>query len=212
MLLAVSACGRLGFEPAPDAVVAPLDAVDTPAACAGPRTTEFDTLPGFLELRAAAAVMIDVEAGHLRIAMPPTPEHEGYVVTPVESFVGRGAALHVTRVLAEGRTSIGLHATASSGHLGVDDGTLSADVRLDGGSFTTLASRAYDPVTDAWWRMREDADVLYYETSADGVVWRPLAVTTSFDVTSTFVDFGCHNGDGLPVADEAHVERMLDCP
>ncbi|MEJ7603734.1 MAG: hypothetical protein WKG01_37950 [Kofleriaceae bacterium] len=210
MLLAVSACGRLGFEPAPepDAGDAAIDAV----ACRGRWTTELETLPAFLEVRAAASITINTDAGHLRFAMPPTPQQEGYVVTPIESFVERSAALHVTRILTAGLTSMGLHATESASHMGVDAGVLRATVQVDNSSVITLASRAYDPVTDAWWRLRETSEVLYYETSGDGVVWKQLAVTTSWGVTSTYLDFGCHTGDGSPQADEAHVERLLDCP
>jgi hypothetical protein len=49
--------------------------------------------------------------------------------------------------------------------------------RWQGGNAQTVHSEPYDPIAHAWWRIREQAGTLHFETSADGKLWKPFAST-----------------------------------
>lgn len=48
---------------------------------------------------------------------------------------------------------------------------------LVGGAFQAGTSTSYDPVQHRWWRIRDDAGIIYFETSGDGLTWRVLLQT-----------------------------------
>lgn len=70
-------------------------------------------------------------------------------------------------------------------------GQLEAFWSTSGGVYTSLATATYNPVTHAWWRIRESGGTLFYEFSADGLAWSSFAsVANPITLTTVFVQFG----------------------
>jgi len=56
---------------------------------------------------------------------------------------------------------------------------------------TAHESVPYDATAQRWWRIREQAGTVYWETSPDGANWNPLAsLATPLDAAAVFVNFG----------------------
>ena len=57
----------------------------------------------------------------------------------------------------------------------------------------------YDPVADAWWRLRGDPGVLHFDTSPDGIAWRTRAdLSISFPLDHQQVTLGAGVYKPLP--------------
>lgn len=114
--------------------------------------------------------------------------------------------LEVSQVLPfSGQTYIVVEAPGKNAlYLTADAGFLRAMWEL-ASVHQDLAAIPYDPVLHRWWRVREDAGVLYWETSANGKQWNTLVSKAySFDVTACSVwftarEFGTKAQGGMAV-------------
>jgi hypothetical protein len=70
------------------------------------------------------------------------------------------------------------------------NGSLKAQ-KVVAGVTTTLQTTAYSAANHLWWRIREAAGLLYFETSADGTIWTQFAtpISNPFAVTVLSVEF-----------------------
>ena len=120
-------------------------------------------------------VSISETGGHVVVDVPAgtAPGWAGY--TTMHRYDLTGGAWEVKVSESGGHfTTIEVRAhTGARAQLLNEDGTLLAavyNVPDDG----VRASRAYDPVDDLYWRIREDGGVLYWETSPDRAAWSEL--------------------------------------
>jgi hypothetical protein len=61
------------------------------------------------------------------------------------------------------------------------DGTLSLDVTVSGTTIT-ISSASYDPAAQRWWQLSVAGGQLIAETSADGMSWNLLGMTSTSDL------------------------------
>jgi hypothetical protein len=67
-----------------------------------------------------------------------------------------------------------------------------------GGVHTNLRSVPYDPNAHRWWRVREAAGTIYWETSSDSGTWAEITHQTApFSVTAVAVVFGTVGSPGM---------------
>jgi len=85
-----------------------------------------------------------------------------------------------------------------------EDGVVSARTKI-AGVWTTLASDTWSLTTHHFWRIREAAGTVYWETSPDGAAWTGQAEAPApFDVSAIQIGLG---GQALtaPTADPGHI-------
>ena len=84
-----------------------------------------------------------------------------------------------------------------------ENGTLYFQRLLDG-SNSTLGSTSYNSTSHKYWRLREAASVIYYETSPDNVTWTTQQTLTYSTVLTSDVRLvmaaGTYSGVGSPTA------------
>lgn len=89
-------------------------------------------------------------------------------------------------------------------------GTLSLQQRV-GGVNTSLKSTAYDPVAHRHWRLREDGQNTYWETSSDGASWTTLTqvpTSTLFPMDLMALSFGGGTDGGEVNPGEIHFDNL----
>ncbi|MBK7536185.1 MAG: hypothetical protein IPI49_12615 [Myxococcales bacterium] len=80
--------------------------------------------------------------------------------------------------------------TGADVYMGVSEGKMYAHAKG-----RTLAERPYSATMDRWWRLRDEASTLFWETSADGQTWVQLAQDKS-PIDPAWVEFGLGIGSG----------------
>jgi hypothetical protein len=75
--------------------------------------------------------------------------------------------------------------------------------------YWSTTARPYDPVNDAWWRIRESSGTLYFETSPDSQTWNLLGSTpvfTPWSLSPAEVIFQASSDSDPPV--DAYVDNV----
>lgn len=66
----------------------------------------------------------------------------------------------------------------------VENGTIFAQ-KVVASAQTNIASTTYNPITHAWWQMRESGGTTFWEVSSDGLSWLNLCTPQSNPITVT---------------------------
>jgi hypothetical protein len=147
------------------------------AACATTDrlTTLFDgtELPSWADTETSAGGTVTVGGGELQLTVPANPSQARATVYSNAAYDLRGRSLEVeVTAVASGTTEMGLNDTSGAQvYVGVSQRTQLYAYSKG----RMLIMRAYSPITDRWWRLRDDGTNLIWETSADRATWAQLA-------------------------------------
>jgi len=172
-LTLLAACGRVDFAAMPDAV-------ECPATTTPPASSLVDDLSsGVLAPSWFPNAMCIAETGGELVAQVPANMQQAYctATSALELHLTCDAiTVHVPEVttqVAGVQTVIYMFGPGDALWLLLDDiGFTLTDanhVQLD------MPPGLYDPVADAWWRLREDGGTVRFDTSPDGIAWAPRA-------------------------------------
>lgn len=236
LLLVLSACGRLGFDPTTalsgddaldDAgtgdgtgdgdggVDAEIDAaIDAPAgACVQPGSG--CTFPGGLPCScwgtpSTVNAGMNEAGGSLKITPNAnTVGAQGSCVRASTTFSAAGAIIEISQVVAgaQGLTAIQLGGGGDVHQLAVQGGQLIAQDATG-----TINMAAYNPVSMRWWRIRPVAVAnTLYETSADGVTFTPFVTSTKVGSSSYTVRIIGGTIGGVAAPGFAQIESINLC-
>ncbi|HEY0018891.1 MAG TPA: vanadium-dependent haloperoxidase [Longimicrobium sp.] len=132
----------------------------------------------------------------------------GYRSTGLFDFSDSAVSVEVVRALAAPTGASTYLSVGPDGsnelYISIEEGMVRALADAGGSSFS-YGKVPYDPARHRWLRMRHEtdavagADVVYYETSADGVVWEVLAAPTPpIAVTSLYAYLGARTYAAVP--------------
>lgn len=138
---------------------------------------------------------ITVSGGVLTITTKASTVNDGNTLQSDDSYnlVGSYAMVEVKSVLnGDQATTFTLDIFGDGNnrlYMSQQNGTLTAE-KVVNGTFTSVASIAYNATTMKWWRIRESSGTIFYDYSADGKTWTNLgSVTSPFSVISMTVGF-----------------------
>jgi len=145
------------------------------------------------------------------VVVPPTTGDEFCWYASVDTFQLRCDA--VTFLVAEATApALGVQTFV---YIDPTDAAEPINLILEGGGFQlgktsdmTSLGKAYDSVDDRWWRLREAADRLHFETSPDGKVWADLgSIPDPEPLDAVRIRFGA--GTYMPLANPG--QARFDC-
>lgn len=127
-----------------------------------------------------------------------------YVYAQITPAAGTGCISGLE--LDDGSQNAGASAYNSIGWQYTVGGTLTAFL-TQAGTGTTVGNLTYSATAHAWWRIREAAGTLYWDTAPDGLTWtNQFSHTYSISVTSLYVLFYAYAGTVTTTStDVAHV-------
>jgi len=112
----------------------------------------------------------------LQLAPPASSNGYAIVETPLFDLTGCAIVVQLVEPLPaapdRATTFKALGAGTSTWlRIGVSDGKIRFSIEVDGTNQDTTPDIPFDPATDVWLRIREDAGTVYFDTSGDGLSW-----------------------------------------
>jgi hypothetical protein len=198
----VTACGRMNFD-------VPGDARDGDACgtFARPPISSFvdDFGDGVIDSRYVGISPCIMESGGELVASPAanSPELSYCLVFTLETFqlTCDAMTVHVPQATTPiTGTQTVMYFNTPGHHI---------DLLLDTGGFQMAPDRdasrqvivpeLYDPVADAWWRIRADPDAFYFDTSPDGATWKVRgSMPLTFSLDEVQIGFGAGAYRSIP--------------
>jgi hypothetical protein len=145
-----------------------------------------------------------ITAGGQAVFTPPIgqPGYCTFTSTSKWDLRNSYAAIHVVQMLNTAVDAVAFMqvrlSSADNLEIGEDLGLLHFGHHVGGVYSTVVNDIPYDPVQHAWWRFREAAGIVYWETSPDGKNWTIQGQQSDpFDLSAVFVRFGAGQDTGI---------------
>ena len=91
----------------------------------------------------------------------------------------------------------------------VQNGALGVSYKQSGASFVEVSSAPYQALEQRYWRIRESAGVIHWETAQDGASWRSVAsAAVGFSVQWVHVQLEAGSSGVAGNLGAAHVDRL----